>query len=84
MKRNRNSGEIKRKSDKEWFRRYQFVQKVGNNDYDDRDEPKLSHKCVLNNFASRPPEYDKHSFVLVRRYDKDGNLLEEKVEEHFY
>lgn len=74
-----------RKSDSEWWHRYRFKQEVDIcGDYDDNDEPKMYQSRVYTGEKEEVPEYSKHSKVVVRRYDKDGKIIEEITEIYHY
>lgn len=74
-----------RKSDGEWWHKYRFKQEADiSGYYDDGDEPSLKPSKSYSCEKAEVPEYSKHSKVVVRRYDKDGKIIEEITEIYHY
>lgn len=75
-----------RKSDLEWWRVWRFKQELDIcGDYDDDNEPCISHAYNgVHQIDRAEPEEDDISTVIVKKYDRNGNLIEERLEVHNY
>lgn len=73
-----------KKDNDAWWKIYRFKQELDICDYyDDDDEPCITWSRVTGIDRAKP-KTDDISKVVVRKYDKHGNLIEEITEIHNY
>lgn len=73
-----------KKDNDAWWKIYRFKQELDIcGDYDDDDEPYITWSRVTGIDRAKP-KTDDISKVVVRKYDRHGNLIEEITEIHNY
>lgn len=73
-----------RGTEKEWLRRWCFHDSLDITSYDDDESHSIGREPSRQYEEYKPRGYDIHSIVHVKRVDRNGNVIEEKDEEHFY